>query len=122
MNFGSFRKYIGKIDHKLLIVIGLFVVAGLITLAITKATSQSISAEVENGIPAKGATFVTDPLASSGSAVAFGSGTGNSPFQKLSSVRTPPAPYNKLIGPGVTTGSQKFYLGYQNLSNPFSFV
>ncbi len=122
MTFGRFRKYISRIDRKLLVVIGLFVVVGLITLAITKAAPQSISAEVENGIPAKGATFVTDPLASSGSAVAFGSGTGNSPFQKLSSVRTPPAPYNKLIGPGVTTGSQKFYLGYQNLSNPFSFV
>ncbi|GEM_PF-1087054 len=122
MRFDRFRKYIGKLDHPILIVVGLFVAAGLISLAFSRAASQSISAEVENGIPAKGATFVTDPLASSGSAVAFGSGTGNSPFQKLSSVRTPPAPYNKLIGPGVTTGSQKFYLGYQNLSNPFSFV
>ena len=121
MKFDRLRKYISKVDRKLLIVIGLFVVAGLITLAITKAAPQSIGAEAENGTLAKGATYVTDSSASGGSAIAFGSGSsGSGTFQKLSSVRTPPAPYSKLIGPGATAGSQKFYLGYQNLNYPFA--
>ena len=123
MKLGRIRKYIGKLDHKLLIIIGFFVVVGLITLALTRAASQSIAVEVENGVPAKGATYVTDASASGGSAIAFGSGnTGPATFQKLSSVRTPPAPYYKMIGPGVTTGSQKFYLSYENLGHPFSLV
>ncbi len=63
MKFDRLRKYISKVDRKLLIVIGLFVVAGLITLAITKAAPQSIGAEAENGTLAKGATYVTDSSA-----------------------------------------------------------
>ncbi len=123
MNFSSFRKYIGKVDHKLLIVIGFFVVAGLISLAFTRAASQSVGVEAENGVLAKGATYVSNSSASGGSAIAFGSSSsGPGTFQKLASVRTAPAPYSKLIGAGATAGSQKFYLGYENVNHPFALV